>query len=175
MGRLLQRFFDICLLRAGPQDLPAARFLLWLSGLAYFAVGMAMSVQNLDVPRAILLVVLDVALLAALLFALLWSRALLERYRQTLTALLGTGAMLQAAVMPILSWQQAGLADETISPALMLASLLLWVWLLWDLMVIGHILRHTLATRLQIGVLLGLAYLFISYSVTRILFFPETN
>jgi hypothetical protein len=57
----------------------------------------------------------------------------------------------------------------------MIASLLLWIWLLWDLLVIGHILRHTLSTRLPIGVLLGVVYLFISYTVTRILFFPETN
>jgi hypothetical protein len=175
MGRLLQRFFDICLLRAGPQDLPAYSSLLWLSLLAYCAVGLVMSVQNLDVGSAILLVALDSALLAALLFALLWSRAALERYLQTLIALLGTGAILQLAALPILSWQQASLVDDTVTPALMTASLLLWIWLLWDLLVIGHILRHTLATRLPIGVLLGVAYLFISYSVTRILFFPETN
>lgn len=175
MGRLLQRFFEICLLRAGPQDLPASRFLLGLGLLAYCAVGVVMSVQNLDVPRAILLVALDTALLAVLLFALLWTRAALERYLQTLTALLGTGAILQLAALPILSWQQEGLGDETISAALMIASLLLWLWLLWDLFVIGHILRHTLSARLPIGVLLGLAYLFISYSVTRILFFPEIN
>jgi energy-converting hydrogenase Eha subunit C len=172
---LLQRFFEICLLRAGPQDLPASRFLLWISLLAYGAVGMVMSVQNLDVARASLLVLLDTALLAALLFALLWSRGLLERYLQTMTALLGTGAILQVAALPILSWQREGLGEETISTTLMIASLLLWIWLLWNLIVVGHILRHTLSTRLPIGVLLGLAYLFISYSVTRILFFPETN
>jgi hypothetical protein len=172
---LLQRFFEICLLRAGPQDLPVSRFLLWVSLLAYAAVGMVMSLQNLDVARAILLVAIDTALLATLLFALLWSRALLERYLQTLTALLGTGAILQLAALPILSWQQEGLGDETVTTALMIASLLLWIWLLWNMLVVGHILRHTLSTRLPIGVLLGLAYLFISYSVTRILFFPETN
>lgn len=175
MGRLLQRYLDICLLRAGPQDLPASTVLLWLSLLAYFAVGMVMSVQNLDVARATLLVSLDLALLAALLFALLWSRNAMSRYLQTLTALLGTGAILELVVLPILSWQQEGLGDETISPMLMIASLLLWIWLLWDLLVIGHILRHTLSTRLLIGVLLGVVYLFISYSVTQILFFPETN
>jgi len=175
MGKLLQRYFDICLLRAGPQDLPSSGFLLWLSGLGYFAAGMVMSVQNLDVAHATLLVGQDIGLLAGLLFALLWSRDLLARYRQTLTALLGTGAILQIVVLPILSWQQAGLAEDTISSALMFASLLLWIWLLWDLMVIGHILRHTLSTRLPIGVLLALVYLFVSYSVTRILFFPETN
>ncbi|MCC6208723.1 MAG: hypothetical protein IT488_11295 [Gammaproteobacteria bacterium] len=175
MGRLLQRYFDICLLRAGPQDLPSSGLLLWLSGLGYFAAGMIMSAQNLDVARAILLMGLDIALLAGLLFALLWSRALLARYGQTLTALLGTGAILQLVALPIISWQQAGLAEETISTSLMIASLLLWIWLMWNLMVIGNILRHTLATRLPIGVLLALAYMFTSYSVTRILFFPETT
>jgi hypothetical protein len=175
LGRLLQRYFDICLLRAGPQDLPASPFLLWLSGLGYFAVGLVMSLQNLDVARASLLVAIDIALLAGLLFALLWSRDLMARYTQTLTALLGTGAILEVAVLPILSWQQQGLGEETIGPLLMIASLLLWIWLLWDLLVIGHVLRHTLSTRLPIGVLLGVVYLFISYTVTRILFFPETN
>lgn len=174
MSRLLRRYFDICLLRAGPQDLPASPFLLGLSLAAYFVVGVIISLQNLDVLAAASLVIVDTALLAALLFALLWVRQFSNRYLQTLTALLGAGVILELVAWPVLAWQQQAIAGDTITTGLMVASLLLWIWLFWNLMVIGHILRHALSTLLPIGVVLGLLYMFISFSVSRILFFPDS-
>lgn len=175
MDRLLRRFADICLLRAGPQDLPASRFLLGLSAGAYLLAGVLISLQNLNVLQAALLVLVDAALLALLLFLVLWIRDRLARLLQTLTAFFGAGALLELVAWPILAWQQHALSGETVTPALLAASLLLWVWLFWNLMVIGHILRHALSTLLPVGVALGLLYMFVSFSVSRILFFPGVN
>lgn len=175
MGKLLRRYLDICLLRAGPQDLPGSRFLLGLSLAAYFVVGVVLSLRNLDALAAASLVVVDTALLGGLLFALLWARDLLNRFIQTLAALLGTGVVLELVAWPVLAWQQQAMTADTVNTALMVSSLLLWVWLFWNLMVIGHILRHALSTLLPIGVALGLLYMFISFSVSRTLFFPEAG
>lgn len=175
MGKLLRRYVEICLLRAAPQDLPASLFLLGLSLAAYFIVGVGISLRNLDLPAAAALVVLDTALLAGLLFLLLWVRDLPNRYLQTITALLGTGVILELIAWPLLAWQQQAMVDNAATTGLVVSSLLLWVWLFWNLMVIGHILRHALSTLLPVGVGLGLLYMFISFSISRILFFPEVS
>jgi hypothetical protein len=163
---LIRRFIDICLLRAGPQDLPASRFLTGVTLVMYGAVGLVLALQTVKLPRAVLVVAVDVGLLAGLLFLLLWIRQLLNRYLQALTAFLGTGAVLEVLVMPIVLWQQPA-PGSGMGLGITFASLVLWAWLLWGLLVVGHILRHTLSTGLAFGVMLGLLYMFVSFSVMR--------
>lgn len=161
---VLQRFIEICLLRAAPQDLPASRFLAVIALGLYGAVGLALGLRNVGFGRAMLAVTLDIGLLAGLLFLLLWIRQLLNRYLQALTALLGTGAVLEVVVSPLLLWQETWPAGAA-TPAMVAGSMLFWLWLLWGLVVVGHILRHTLSTVFPVGVMLGLLYMFVSFSV----------
>jgi hypothetical protein len=172
---ILQRFFDICRLRLAPQDLPSSSFLLGLSLLLYAAVGLLMALQSLPVASAVTLTLVDALLLAGMLWALLWVRDLLVRFQQSLTALYGAGAVMQALAAPLVLGQPPIAGAETVTTAMMVISLLLWLWLLWNLMVIGHILRHTISTSLPVGMMLGLLYVFVSFSVTRSLFFPEAS
>lgn len=170
---ILRRFFDICLLRLAPQDLPASTFLFGVSLLLYVAIGLVMALQSLPVLSAVALIAVDALLLAGMLWALLWVRDLLNRFQQSLTALYGAGAVMQAIAAPLVLGQPPIAGAETVTTAMMVISLLLWLWLLWNLMVIGHVLRHTIATSLPVGMMLGLLYVFVSFSVTRSLFFPE--
>lgn len=172
MIELLQCFVDICLLRRAPQDLPASTFLLGLSLMLYVAVDLMMALFGLTFLRAIALSIIDAGLLAGLLWILLWIRERLPRYTQTLTALFGAGAVMQLVAAPAVLWQWNATPGGT---ATLIASLLLWVWLLWNLVVIGHVLRHAVSTVLPIGVALGLLYLFVTFSITRTIFFPEAT
>jgi hypothetical protein len=171
MTLVLQRFIEVCLLRAGPQDLPASRFLVAVALGLYGAVGLVLGLRALSPGEAMLVVTLDVGLLAGLLFVLLWIRQLLNRYLQALTALLGTGAVLEVVAAPLLFWQQTWSADA-MTPAMVAGSLLFWAWLLWSLVVIGHILRHTLSTVFPVGIMLGLLYMFVSFSIMSRLMSP---
>ncbi len=175
MITILRRFFDICLLRLAPQDLPPSVFLFGVSLLLYVGVGVVLGLQTLSVPLALILTLVDAALLAGMLWILLWIRDLLNRFQQSLTALYGATAVMQALAAPLVLWQPGIVDAETVTTAMMAVSLLLWLWLLWNLMVIGHILRHTIATSLPVGMLLALLYVFASFSVTRSLFFPEAG
>lgn len=161
---VLQRFIEICLLRAAPQDLPASRFLAAIALGLYGAVGLVLGLRNVGFGQAVLAVALDIGLLAGLLFLLLWIRQLLNRYLQALTALLGTGAVLEVVVAPLLLWQESWPAGAA-TPAMVAGSALFWLWLLWGLVVVGHILRHTLSTVFPVGVMLGLLYMFVSFSI----------
>lgn len=170
---VLRRFIDICLLRAGPQDLPASRFLAIIALLMYSAVGLMLAIYNVALPRAVLVVAVDIGVLAGLLFLLLWIRDLLNRYLQAFTAFLGSGAILQAVILPVSLLQPNG-AEEPVTAAMVVVSLLLWVWLLWGLLVVAHILRHSVSTTFSVGAMLGLLYMFVSFSVMRNLLISAT-
>lgn len=169
MNALIRRIVDICLLRAGPQDLPDSAFLLQATLVGYLLSGMLIATSNQDLWTASLLVAVDVVLLACLLFMLLWARSLIHRYRQTLTAILGTGIILELISWPILGWQSHNISQPGVSNSLMFSSLLLWSWLFWNILVLGHILRNTLATQLMIGIGIAMLYLFLSFNISRIL------
>jgi len=96
MKPLLYAFWKICLLRANPQDLPASRFLLGLSLASYGITGVIDSTVEMPFLQAVLATLVDIALLSALIYIALWMRLLTNRYTQTLTALMGTGAMFGA-------------------------------------------------------------------------------
>lgn len=167
MIRLLLRFFDICLLRLAPQDMPCSSFLLGLSAIMYAALAFCAALLSLPVLPALMLAALDVALVAGLLWILLWIRDLLNRLPQTLIALYGSGTVMQLIAIPAVVWQ----ATAAAAPVQDVAAILLWLWLLWHLLIIGHVLRHAIDTILPLGMLLALLYLFVSFSVTRTIFF----
>jgi len=172
MNLLISRFFEICLLRARPQDLPASTALLFLSLITYGISGLLLSLINLTFGQSLILVTADVLMLAGLAYLILWIRMLTKRYIQTLTALAGSGAILELTAWPLLYWQN--LSSATNGPGILIASLSLWAWLVWNVIVVAHILRHTLSTSFFNGTLLSVLYMFVSVSVIRILFYSTS-
>src|SRR5690606_15422087 len=101
MGKLIGRFIDICLLRAGPQDLPASSVLRSLALFAYVASGVMILLPSVSFGSAVAQALVDTLLLVVLLWAVLRWRGLPERFAQALTALAGTGALLGLAALPL--------------------------------------------------------------------------
>ncbi|HFD91658.1 MAG TPA: hypothetical protein ENJ22_00030 [Gammaproteobacteria bacterium] len=173
MKLIFSKFFDICLLRAGPQDLPSSTLLLGLALLLYFVIGVLLTVISVSLVEAVVLVVADIALLGGLVYVLLWANNLLDRLIRVWTALLGSGAFFETLALPLLAWQQQimdNAQSEVISlneTGVVVSSLLLWLVLFWNLIVIGHILRHALSTLLPIGIALSVAYMFISITLSQ--------
>ncbi|MDR2877935.1 MAG: hypothetical protein LBV36_07860 [Chromatiales bacterium] len=172
MIELLRCFLDICLLRKAPQDLPASSFLLGLAAAFFIIVDVSIALLSLPLGQALALTLVDAVVLAGLLWVLLWIRELLPRYTQTLTALYGACMVMQIVAAPVVLWQWNAVPE---SIGMALASLLLWIWLLWNLFVIGHVIRHAASTVLPVGVGLALLYLFVTFSITRTIFFPEAT
>lgn len=168
MTQLIQIFWEICLLRKGPQDLPASHVLLGLSLVAYGTVSVVIAHTILaKLPMAILAAAVDTFLLAILSRVLLWARLLSNRWNQTCTALAGTGCIFEIALWPINVWQHAiGNTEPTFSLPLVLVLTVL----VWNVAVIAHILRHALSTSLFNGALLAVVYTYSTISVFRSLF-----
>jgi len=177
MNALVQVFWKICLLRAGPQQLPTSAFLTRLTVGCYFLVGLVVAMNTLPVVSALMPAAVDTLLMAGFAYLLLWIRGLTARYTQVLTALAGSGIVLGLIGLPVVSWWQrlmtefsASGAESSNSGVLLASWLLLWAWFFWNLVVIGQIFRHALSTIFVIGASLALLYLYVSISVSRVVY-----
>lgn len=161
---LIRLFIDICLLRAAPQDVPAAPVLLWLTLVAYLATGLLALAPGEGLVRAGSMVAVDTLTLLALLAASLHVRRHPGRFGQTATALLGTGTVFGVLLLPVLvlggtGESAAGLAFP------------LWLGLfLWGLVVTAHILRHALDLPIAGGTLVAVLYFAVSMTLIEALF-----
>ena len=170
MIKLLKVFWDLCALKAAPQDLPASSFLLGLALLAYFLTGVIVAAFQWSLSQALLAAFLDTVFLTVISRVLLWARMLSARFVQSLTALAGSGAVMTLIALPLVLWQRiVGVTDANVPT---LPSWLLMIWMVWNVVVVGHILRHVLSTVLPLGIGLAAVYAYITFQLMRI-FLPN--
>lgn len=157
-------FIDLCRLRTGPQDLPHSRFLLLLCILAYALVGLGVSLLDQNPALALVSTSVDTLLLLTLAWLGLWVRDIKVRAVQTMTALTGTGALFGLMGWPLIAALQQ--LDEGGSSSL---SLLLLALIIWNITVIGNILRHALDLPMWLGAGVALLYVYTSLRVMSVL------
>lgn len=157
-GRMvLATLFNICLLRANPQDLPTSNALLGLALAAHFLANVLTGFDEASFQNSLIAGAMDTLLLIALTHTGLMLRSLRERTRQTLTALAGAGALLA-----VFAWSVVTVAGSFTSQAWVV-----WLpFLFWFLAVYGHILRHAFNVTLGVGLLLATGYVLLSLMVT---------
>jgi hypothetical protein len=146
----------MCLLRTGPQDLPATQSVITLSLLAYTATSIVLSVTTQSFGSAVLYGLADTLTLAVLTYTLLMVRRLPQRLTQTLSALAGTGVVIGLFALPLVLIQNV-------------PPLLLLLITVWSLTVTGHILRHALNVSLPMGILASMGYLLASLALATLL------
>ncbi len=162
MRALFDLFLDICLLRRGPQDVPAGMALLKLCLLGYGLSGLVLLLLSTPAPVAILQILLDLVLLAGLLHLALLARRHSRRFEQTLSALTGTGTLMGLLTLPVMLWiVRQGPDGDTQLPSLLLLALMAW-----SIAVMAHILRHALDVPIWAGALGALGYTFLSWMLT---------
>jgi hypothetical protein len=152
----LKAFLDIVLWRRGPQDLPASPVLLSLAGAAYVAVSL-LQLATLDEPMGawLVFVVVDPVLLLAGVYGLLRLFGKRERFLQTASAVLGTGAVLGLCLFLPVQWLVSALGLRPESTAAGLAALALVVVFA---LVTGRIIKLATDTTLFTGVTLSMTY-----------------
>jgi hypothetical protein len=170
MLALLKLYRDICLLRAAPQDLPFSHFLMLLCILCYALVGLGVSLLDQGLGLSLLSAGVDTALMIGLAYLGLWIRDRGARAVQTITALTGTGAFFGLLGWPLIASLQQ-VADNTPSSL----SLLLLALIVWNITVIGHILRHALDIPLWVGTGVALLYIYTSIRVMSVLHIAGTT
>lgn len=157
MQAVLGAFWQIALLRQGPEDLPDSQVLLAFAAILYIAVDMLVIVTLYPADAYLPLLLADVLLLVAWVTALLAVFRFLPRARRTLTALLGAGALLQLLVLPLS-------ALPTLIPQALRVLLLILI-LLWSVAVYGHIIARALSRSFGVGVAFAVVYFILSYEL----------
>lgn len=167
MKAIVRTCWQICLLRQGPQVFPRSWMLFVILLLVYMAADVVLFVaQGLRGRMLLPELLLDTALLLAFfaLVLLIWQK--LERFNQTLSALLGTSTIIMLVAVP-LSLLATLLPAST---GTQVVGVLLWVVLAWNVLVMGHILRHALNTWLTLGIIIAGTYVVLNLVMFSMLF-----
>ena len=154
--QFLKVYFDIVLWRRGPQDLPASSLLLWIAAAAYVAVSIV-QLATLHEPASawFVFVVLDPILLAGGTWLLLRLYRHPERFVQTASAVLGTGAVLGLVVyLPL----QGLLSLLRVAPDSNTAGFAALSLVVMFALVTGRILQLATGSSLFTGVAMSLTY-----------------
>lgn len=149
LSTLLAAFWRMCCLRMAPQDLPRAHNLMIVTMLANASLTTLVNQLVGPLPQAVRLAALELLVMAGLTSALLYAFARRGRIVQTITALMGTGSVIGAAMLLAMIFVPQ------------LPQSAHFVFFLWNIVVIGHILRHAFDTPLVVGVMSALGYAFL--------------
>ncbi len=146
LATLAKAFWGVCTLRLAPQDIPHSTALLCVTSGANLLLSTVINQLNLSFGSSVLVALLEIVVLFGLTIALLFSFSRTQRAVQTLTALMGAGALIGALVLALL----------LLFPALPQPARL--AIFMWNLLIMAHILRHALETRFIVGFFIAMGY-----------------
>ncbi len=162
MRALFDLFFDLCLFRKGPQDLPTSWPLLKLTLSVNALVGIVGLLAITSLLSALVQTMVGLGLLSGVVYGALWVSSYPNRFVQTLTALVGADALLGAFALPVMFWTQQAAATGADAS---LPVLLFWGLLSWSVAVTVNILHHALSTSRGLALAYTLCYLILSWTV----------
>lgn len=168
---LVARFWEICLLRKGPEDAPySPPLLLLLLILGYAVDNLRVNLLLAEVPPGQLvgILLLHTLLMLSITIGLLALFGYRARIVQTLTALTGTGIILSLLMLPLDYITRLSPQNFT------MASLIIMAMQIWSLVIVGHILSHALSVHRLTGVIIAIGYLILGLAAFNTLL-PEVN
>ena len=166
LATLFKVFFDICLLRRKPQELPGSVELLTVSAVAYLLISSILMLVSASPGQALVSSLFELVLVALITFVILQLNHHPERLLQTLTAIFGTGCIISLLALPLV---YSGLLSQPGSLLQAAAVLFYLALLFWNIVVMGHILRHALATTLGFGIVFAIIYIVIISTLISVL------
>lgn len=162
MYELIKLYWEICIFKKAPQDVPYSRFVFWLSMIVYASIGLLAAHLSGNWLTAIFQVIIEILLITGFTGVLLLLSNKTARFIQTTSAMLGTDALISFLSLPVLSVMIT--ARMTNLPYYLLGVLMLWHWL-----VTGYIFSNALSKPFLLGVTVSLLYLLGSYQIMAML------
>ena len=172
MLRLIRIFWDICRLRAGPQDLPSGRNLLIsaiLAGIFIDSFSSSLLIPKLSGFEVVTAVAIYNIVLLTAVYLLLKFIGYKQRGIQTLTAIAGSGLFISLVLLP-------GLITMSFSEE-QSKSFVLFILIdnIWRIAVNAHIFRHALSISLLMAMILSVSYLLFGVLVADFLLPTQAN
>jgi len=165
MNDLTRFFWQLCLLRRTPSDLPRSIWLLKGVLILNLLLNTLLGLPVFGLSASVLAALLEMLLSAGLLFAALQVRGVAQRWLQSYSALLGAGVVLGGIALAYRNLLGLAGVEETALPDLML--------FVWSIVVMAHVLRHALDIRMAAAVLIVLAYTMFLFGLIAQWFAPE--
>jgi len=161
MLAVIQAYLDIALRRRGPEDLPDSRLLLALTLVVYLILQLVSMAPWYGLSARLAgNVTADLLLQFCFIQGLLWVTGHRARFRQTFTALLGTGSVLLILLVPLQFWTQH-ILNAGGSPAT--PQMLQFGIVIWSVFIFAHIAARALSVNFAIGVVLALINFLMSF------------
>ncbi len=138
MKPLIALFWQLCLFRRGPQEVPYSPVLLGIFVVAELILGafIVFTLEPLYAGQQLLGLLVALVAWLAIVWGLLRFKGLDARYVQTMTACLGTDLLLSLVIVPLQVYIISGGPEVALG---LPARLVLLGLLLWDIMIKGHI------------------------------------
>ncbi len=162
MFQTIRILIQICLFLGRPQDLPASVRILGFAMIAAFALSVIRITAITGGSVAIMISLVQIALLALGLRIVLSLFSRRERWLQSATGVFGCSAILMLAATPVLM--------ITESSGTGIANLVLVAMNIWSFAVVVSILRETLEVRLVVAFLVTFALEVISAIIMQQMF-----
>lgn len=143
---LFRAFWNLCIFRIGPQDIPASSALLLATCVVNLGLSTFINQIQLPLVSATLVAILELVVLAGLTTAILFYVSHMQRLVQTLTSLMGSGALIGSVVLVLL------LVSNELPNFIRLGIFL------WNLLVMAHILRSALGVHFVAAFFIAIGY-----------------
>lgn len=169
MRAYLNVFFDLMLLRGGPQDIPRSPFLFWLTFSIMFMLSLAQGAFIFTPMKNLAFNLFDATLLLLFIHFLLKFFDVLPRFWQTMTALFGISVIFRLLELPSYIFIQANPQNWS-NPIFILCILLVLGLQICHIFVMGHIIRHTLDNTMMAGLAAAMGYVVVNYTLVRLVF-----
>lgn len=165
MFELIKLLFAICLWKKSPEDVPYSINLWRLLIVGDILISFLVLNVRGNWLSALMQAIFGVILISLFAWLSLWLAQKKARFYQTSSALLGTDALISFCALP-------AIATFTLGQGGLLVLLFMMGIIIWQWLVIGHIMHAALTQSLSFSLSIAFLYLLSAYSLTALLF-PE--
>ena len=170
MIKLLSVFWKIMLRKSSPEELPGSNFLLVTTFVFFLLSQIPVGIRLYESFGEVLqLLFLDVVLLSVWLRIIVQLSGTLDRFKQSLIALFGTGGLFNLIIGPFLFayapyLKELSSLDEAQIPAWI--TLIVFIVTIWSVLVMAHIFSRAISKTPSVGLGLTLVYVLINFFIS---------
>ncbi len=157
----------MCVFASGPDRLPHSLPCLLITVFCYFLLGFALVDQQRTFSTVTMQILLELVLLALIVFAGLKWKSKLNRFLQTCSALAGVNLVISAVSLLVIHLLISGASTESIVESNLLYLTMLMIF--WNLAVLSQILKRAFDINTVMSALITINY-FVLYQFTVIWF-----
>ena len=170
MINLLTVFWRIMLRKSSPEELPGSNFLLVITFVLFLLSQIPVGIRLYEsLGEVFQLLLLDVVLLSVWLRIIVQLSGTLNRFKQSLIALFGTGGLFNLIIGPFLFayapyLKELSSLDEVQIPAWI--TLIVFIVTIWSVLVMAHIFSRAISKTPSVGLGLTLVYVLINFFIS---------